>query len=93
MNPYVVLSDGWIRVPYVGPELGSVAIGLGESTPSVWKPAFLNTVNGERFAQIRPGEYVISEGTRVWLRINGQVSEIGSFGDAPTVPTVRRRRG
>jgi hypothetical protein len=90
---YARVEDGWIRVPYSGPELGRVEIGLGEQAPT-WVDAFLNTVNGERVAQIRPvAGMVFSQTPNVWLRVDNVPLLIGRLGEGPAIPMGRRRRG
>ena len=46
------LRDGWLMVPYSGPELTLVEIGLG----AAWYPAYLDYHPGtrQRVAMIRP---------------------------------------
>lgn len=45
------LEQGWLRVPYDGPELTLIEIGVGDG----WYPAFLDwDASGRRVAQIRP---------------------------------------
>jgi hypothetical protein len=44
------LEDGWLRVPYTGPEITLIEIGLSGD----WHPAFLDWAGGQRVAQIRP---------------------------------------
>jgi len=86
-----IYQDGWIRVPYSGPELGVIEIGLGEDFPA-WKPAFLQTVGTDRFAQVRPPDSALTEQPRVWLRINGASTLIGRLVNQDADARPRRRR-
>lgn len=47
MEPH--LKNGWLVVPYDGPELVVIEIGLGGR----WIPAYLDWEDGQRVAQIR----------------------------------------
>ena len=82
-------EDGWVRVPYDGPELGVVEIGIGEDQPVTWKPAFLDTVGTVRYAQVRPFGVAAGTTPRVWLRTNGAAVLIGRLGE---IGSERRRR-
>jgi hypothetical protein len=75
------LEDGWLRLPYGGPELAQIEIGVGESEPTTWQPAFLNTVGDERVAQVRPVGFSAADQPKVWLRVNGVPVLIGRLGD------------
>ncbi len=83
-----ILEDGWIKVPYDGPELGVGEMARGEDEPAVWKPAFIDTVGTVRYAQIRPFGAMAGEQPRVWLRTNGVPLLIGRLGDGES----RQRR-
>jgi hypothetical protein len=85
------LEDGWIRIPYDGPELARVDIGLGDSQPAQWQPAFLHTVGTERVAQVRPTGVGFNDQPKVWLRIDGAPVLIGRLGDQALQRTRRRR--
>jgi len=75
------VCDGWLRVPYDGPELVPIYVATGPRTPAGedgWKPAFLDWHEGRRVAQIRvpasrPGQVV-----KVWLRVDGNITNVGS---------------
>ena len=79
MRPKV--SDGWLRVSYDGPELVAVYMATGARPPKgedEWKPAFLDWHEGQRVAQIRvhgarPGQVV-----QVWLKVDGNITNVGS---------------
>ena len=85
------LEDGWIRVTYDGPELARVDIGVGESEPMGWLPAYLNTVGTERVAQVRPGMFGTASQLKVWLRVDGVPMLIGRLGDEALQRDRRRR--
>lgn len=90
---YARVEDGWVRVPYSGPELARVEIGVGESEPTVWKPAFIHTLGDERVAQVRPVG-MITERTQVWIKVGGTSTLVGLLGQAvPSAPGRRQRRG
>lgn len=74
------LEDGWIRVGYVGPELARVEIGIGDTEPHQWQPAFLNTVGVERVAQVRPTGLGFAQQPQIWMRVNGVPTLIGRLG-------------
>ena len=84
-------EDGWIRIPYSGPELGVIEIGIGEDDPT-YRPAYLQTVNGQRFAQVRPTNVSFSAAPRVWLRTNGVPVLIGRLAEQGVDARTRRRR-
>jgi hypothetical protein len=84
-----IQEDGWVRVPYEGPELGVVEMAFGEDEPTTWKPAFINTIGSIRYAQVRPTGVAVGEMPRVWLRTNGVAVLIGRLGD---VESRQRRR-
>jgi len=71
------LRDGWLTVPYNGPDIARVHIGVGTAGSVEWTPAFLDWVDGVRVAKIRPPE----TGGPVWLKANGVVVE-----DAGSIP-------
>ena len=77
------LEDGWIRVRYDGPELARVEIGVGDTEPRQWRPAFLNTVGTERVAQVRPTGFGFAQASQIWLRVNGASTLVGRLGDEP----------
>ena len=63
------LADGWLMVPYDGPELTTIELGDG----TAWYPAFLDwDATGTRVAQIRPpdGSWAARQLT---VRVAGQV--------------------
>lgn len=72
------LADGWLLVPYDGPELAQVRIGTGRREPDEWKPAYLDWHDGRRVAKVRPP---VSSGqptpVQVWTRLNGVVATAG----------------
>ena len=85
------LEDGWIRIPYDGVDLARVEVSVGEA-PLVWVPAFKHTIGNERLVQIRPHHFVLTQTSRVWIRVNGAVVEVGRLGSV--IPGVgRNRRG
>lgn len=49
MEPHVT-ADGWLRVPYSGPDIAVIEI---ETPGNGWQPAYLDYENGQRIAQIR----------------------------------------
>lgn len=85
-------EDGWVRVPYHGPELGVVEIGIGEDEPVTWKPAFLDTVGSVHYAQVRPFGFQPGATPRVWLRTNGVPVLIGRLGEVGSDQRTRGRR-
>ena len=90
---YAILEDGWVKVPYDGPELARVEIALGEVEPGEWRPAFVNTTTKGRFAQVRPTGMGMTQNYKIWMRVDGAPLLIGLLGDAPAVRPQRRRRG
>jgi hypothetical protein len=84
-------EDGWVRVPYDGPELGIVEIGIGEDAPVSWKPAFLDTIGSVRYAQVRPFGFLHGMAPRVWIRVNGAETLLGRLGEVATDQRSRRR--
>lgn len=63
----VVMHEGWLTVPYDGPDAAVVYIGLAEpNMVATWIPAFLGYVGGQRVAKIRAAEP--GPLTRVYLR-------------------------
>jgi hypothetical protein len=53
-----IVKNGWLMVPYTGPELLAIEIGVGGS----WTPAYLDSDNGQRIAMIKT---MIPEGQTV----------------------------
>lgn len=43
------MADGWLIVPYSGPELTVVEIGVA----GLWTPAYLDYDGGQRVAKVR----------------------------------------
>lgn len=70
------MVNGWLVVPYAGPELTTIELATGRGGPGEFRGAFLDYVNGERVAKIRPTEPVSSR-TTVWLRVSGVVTPAG----------------
>lgn len=61
-----VTEDGWLRVPYAGPEMAVIEVQLGAE----WKPAYLDYEAGLRVAQVRyrgPLPAVLP------VRVNGEI--------------------
>ena len=48
------LADGWLTVPYSGPEMVIIEIGFGGQ----WFPAYLDWEHGQRVARVRRDEPV-----------------------------------
>lgn len=68
------VRDGWLTVPYSGPELVVIEVGVGQADHIEWRPAFLDWVGGKRVAKIRPP----TSGTvAVWLRTGGVQTRVG----------------
>lgn len=74
------LRDGWIIVPYGGSDMARVEIGVGQAGGEEWRPAFLDWVDGQRVAKVRPLEH----GGPVWIRVNGTAVEAGAVPGLPT---------
>jgi hypothetical protein len=91
MSVFARLEDGWIRVPYAGPELARVEMAVGEIDPGAWQPAFMNTVHGERVVQIRPTGVGLTQTPKVWVRTDGVAVLIGRIGQVPATRPHRRR--
>ena len=68
------LHDGWLVVPYGGHDLARVYICAGQRQGD-WRPAFLDRVDGQRVAKIRPAG--LSGVVWVWLKVGGTVSQMG----------------
>lgn len=71
-----LLHEGWLCVPYDGPDAALVRIGIGPygETPT-WTAAFLDYANGVRVAKIRA---TVGENSRqVLLEVAGGVTVIG----------------
>lgn len=64
------MKDGWLAAPYSGPEPAAVEMSFG----GVWHPAFLDMIDGKRYAVLRPPTQLM-EGieVQVHLRALGQV--------------------
>jgi hypothetical protein len=64
------LHQGWLVVPYDGDDLSLVEIGVGDQ----WVPAFLDWVDDQRVAKIRPSRLEAATGTvYVSLRVDGAI--------------------
>lgn len=70
------VRDGWLVTPYEGHDLAQVHMSVGDE-PRVWLPAFLDWVDGQRVAKIR-ARVLPGRRTKVWLRVNGSVSQVGA---------------
>jgi hypothetical protein len=62
------LRDGWLTVPYAGPELTLIEIQVG----ATWYPAYLDWDQGRRIAMIRPPA-PLREPVEVKLRAAGSI--------------------
>lgn len=64
-----VISDGWLCVPYAGDDTAIVYLSVtARGGEPEWVPAFLDYVDGQRVAKIRPpagAEYSAIVRTRV----------------------------
>lgn len=71
------LHDGWL-IAGCG-ETGVTPVFLAVGEPDDWQPAFLDWVDGERVAKIRPhGPIGAGTGSRpVWLRVGDEISRVG----------------
>lgn len=67
------IRDGWVVVPYTGHDLATVHIAVGDRND--WRPAFLDWVDGQRVAQIRPP--AVRGQVGVWLRVGETVTPAG----------------
>lgn len=67
------MRNGWLLVDYSGPELVLIEIGTGTGE-TIWKPAYLDWVDGQRVAKIRPP---VTGTTPVWLRCRDVVTRVG----------------
>ncbi|TDE40487.1 hypothetical protein E1295_31810 [Nonomuraea mesophila] len=70
------LVAGWLVVPYAGPELGRVHIATGRHQADEWKPAYLDYLDGERVAKVRPPAPT-GHPVQVWIRVNGAATAVG----------------
>lgn len=79
------IRDGWLVTPYSGHDLARVEIGVGPAGQERWQPAFLDWVDGQRVAKIRPPGI----GGTVWLSVNGVTAEVGAVtGPPPPEPPI-----
>lgn len=72
------VADGWVCVPYTGPDLATVhlAVAAGpEPADGEWRPAFLDWLDGERVAKIRTTPD-LPRRLRVWRRVNGHAERV-----------------
>lgn len=76
MRPF--LSNGWLAIPYSGPDVTLVRIGVAAygAEPS-WTPAFLDYIDGVRVAKIRASAVVGRPS--VWLETGGNAELIGPY--------------
>ncbi|MGI5493894.1 hypothetical protein [Microtetraspora malaysiensis] len=71
------IRDGWVAVPYDGPELGSIHIAVAQSpAEDNWQPAYLDYVDGRRVAKIRTPAPT-GRPVGVWLRVGNTVTSSG----------------
>lgn len=69
------LVNGWIEVPYTGPEAAVVELSI---EPGAWLPAYLDhDSNGQRVAKVRPSSKLPSATVQVKLRVDGSVFTLG----------------
>lgn len=68
------VRDGWLLVDYAGPEMATIEVGVGRNEAEVWRPAFLDWVDGKRVAKVRP---YAGDRPVVWLRVNGNSARVG----------------
>lgn len=70
----VRVIDGWLCVPYAGPELAPAYIAVGSQRD--WRPAFLDWNGPARVAKVR-----VPAGQRgalsVWLRVGDVITSQG----------------
>ncbi len=66
-----IVKNGWLIVPYSGPELLAIEIGVG----GVWTPAYLDYDAGSRIAMIKT---MIPEGQSVAVDVRTRTPEIDS---------------
>jgi hypothetical protein len=75
------LVDGWLCVPYDGPDAAPVHLavtGRGEQ-PTQWFAAFLDYADGVRVAKVRPPASVPPRAT-VWVQTaGGGVTDHGRY--------------
>jgi hypothetical protein len=82
----VIYQDGWLKVPYDGPELTVIEIGLD----GVFTPAFRDyAADGSRIVQIQATP-VQARAAHVSVRVNGRIHRVhrnrsGAHGAAPGV--------
>jgi hypothetical protein len=70
------LANGWLVVPFAGPEMARVEIGTGRHRADIWRPAYLDFHDGQRVAKVRPPA-ATGQPVQVWTRINGVVAHAG----------------
>lgn len=70
-----LIRNGWLIVPYSGPELARVFIAVGDRADA-WRPAYLDWHDGRRVAKVRPPEPT-GRARAVWLRIDDTATRIG----------------
>jgi hypothetical protein len=69
IRPDAYLDQGWVCMPYHGNDLARVEIQAGANPPVA---AFLDWVNGERVAKVRPHTLgQVAGTTTVTLRVDG----------------------
>lgn len=74
------IANGWLEVPYNGPDLSTVELGYTEDLrrePLVWQPAFLDYAGATRVAKISLNKSMV-RGISVWMRVNGIARRVGS---------------
>ncbi len=71
MSDRATLTDGWLVVPYRGPDMATVHLAVGGE----WRPAFRDWHNGQRVAKVRPP--VTRGRVSVRLSVDGQITDLG----------------
>lgn len=79
MTPYLT-ADGWLRMPYDGPEIAVIEIQLARGD---WLPAYLDWDGGSRVAQVRWYQSLPPSGR---IRVNGTVTASWGPRDAAEEP-------
>lgn len=74
-RPTVV--DGWLMVPYSGPDNADVQIAISARQLGPGTPAFLDWHEDQRVAKIRPPAGVDARGVTVWLIVDGYAQRVG----------------
>lgn len=68
--------DGWVVVPYDGPNLARVEVGVTVGETILYQPAFLDfDEHGRRVAKVRPLDF--APYSQVWLKVNGNSTRAG----------------